>query len=115
MGLDFIKKAAPDFDKGMDRSRIELATPKVFTRQPNATPRAYSARLLGEDEPCSGEKVGISLRDSQVLVMRGLTAIAVLRSPPVLLLEALTASFGEAYGLVQEVQIFSRTLEVTVW
>ena len=96
MGLDFITKAAPDFKKGMDRSRLELATPKVYTQQPNETPPAYSARLTGEDDPDVGEVVGISLQGLQVLVMRGITVIAVLRSPPAFLLDALAKSFGEA-------------------
>ena len=32
MGIDFIKKAAPPFRKGLDRRRIELATPTLFSR-----------------------------------------------------------------------------------
>ena len=34
MGIDFIRKAAKSFRKGLDRRRIELATPNLFTQKP---------------------------------------------------------------------------------
>ncbi len=114
MGLDFIKKAAPNFDKGMDRSRMELATPKVFAQQPNCTPRAYSVRLLVDEDFSIGEAVGITLRNGEVLMLRGLTVVGVFRDPPQAILQALTESFCEAYGTIQELQVLSRTAEVTI-
>ena len=114
MGLDFVRKAAPNFHKGIDRSRVALATPALFTRYPGCTPRAYSARVFQDAEPFVGESVGICLRDGEVLVMRGLNAIAVLRQPPTSLLEALTSSFGVGSGTIQEIQTLSKTAEVTI-
>lgn len=114
MGLDFIRKAAPSFSKGMDRSRIELATPKVFAQQPNCAPRAYSVRLLGDADLSIGEAVGIVLRDGKVLMLRGLTIVGVFRDPPLSVVEALQHSFCEAYGTIQELQVLSRTAEVAI-
>ena len=114
MGLDFIKKAAPSFSKGMDRNRVELATPKVFTQQPACAPRAYSVRLLGDDDLSVGEAVGVTLRDDKVLMLRGLSVVGVFRDPPESVLHALRESFCEACGRIQELQSLSRTAEVTI-
>ncbi len=51
MGLDFIRKAAPAFHKGLDQKRIELATPTLFTQQPGAAPRTYAAHVRGGEAP----------------------------------------------------------------
>ena len=50
MGLDFVRKAAKSFKKGLDNSRVELGTPTLFTREPDSKPRAYVARTLREVE-----------------------------------------------------------------
>lgn len=114
MGLDFIRKATPAFEKGIDRSRIRLATPTFFTEQPKMVPRVYSARLLDDNLPFVGEMVSVSLRDGRVLLLRGIEVLGVLRDPPAALKDALTASFGEACGTVQEIHELSGTAEVTV-
>ncbi len=56
MGIDFIRKAAPSFRKGLDRRRIELATPTLFTQEPASVPRAYAARLRGDKSQAIDEK-----------------------------------------------------------
>jgi hypothetical protein len=115
MGLDFIRKAAPSYRKGLDYRRIELGTPTLFTQQPSDTPRGYAASLRSGQDLLAGEEVCVRLNgQEQVLVLRGLDPVAVLTSPPRELIEALGASFGEAGGVVQEVHEISRTAEITV-
>src|SRR5260370_4861990 len=72
MGIDFIRRAAPSFRKGLDRRRIELATPTLFTQEPASVPRAYAAQLRGDKSLAIGEKLGVRLDGQNVLATRGL-------------------------------------------
>ncbi len=75
MGMDFIRRAAPAFRKGLDRMRIKLATPTLFTQQPESKPRSYAAKLQGDRTAACGEKLGIRLEGEQVHAMRGLDLV----------------------------------------
>lgn len=114
MGMDFIRKAAPSFRKGLDRMRIALATPTLFTQQPASTPCAYAASLNGGFTPTVGDKLGIRLDGERVLILRGLDLVGSFRTPTTELLEALRASHGEACGLVQQVHDIACIAEITV-
>jgi hypothetical protein len=114
MGIEFVKKAAPSFRKGLDRMRIQLATPTLFTQQPAYAPRAYAANLHRGQTVSTGEKLGVRLDGEHVLVLRGIDPVAIFNSPTVELMEALQASHGEACGLVQEVHDIARMVEITV-
>jgi hypothetical protein len=114
MGLDFIKKAAPSFKKGIDRSRIALGTPGLFTKQPIEGARCYSAKLHVGMSAAVGDEVGVRLIDREVILLRGLTQLARLTNPPERLWQALVASFGEASGRVEETLEISRTIEVSI-
>jgi hypothetical protein len=81
MGIDFIRKAAPSFRKGLDRRRIELATPNLFTQEPTSAPRACAAQLRGDKPLAVGEKLGVRLDGQNVLATRGLELVAVFKSP----------------------------------
>jgi hypothetical protein len=114
MGIDFIKKAAPRFRKGLDRRRIELATPTLFTQQPAAAPRAYAAQLRNDKPLAVGDKLGVRLDGQNVLATRGLDLIAVFKNPTAELKSALAASFGEACGTVQVIHSVARIAEITI-
>lgn len=114
MGLDFIRKAAPGFRKGLDRMRILLATPTLFTERPKSRPRSYAAQLCGQETAACGEKLGIRLEGQQVLALRGLDLVATFDCPTSELKEALRASHGEACGEVQTIHDVARVLEITL-
>jgi hypothetical protein len=114
MGVDFIRRAARSFHKGLDRRRIELATPTLFTQQPAAAPRTYAAHVRSGETLTTGEKLGVRLDGDCVVAMRGLDLIATIKSPPADLLAALSASHGEAYGVVHQMHDIAHVAEITV-
>jgi hypothetical protein len=114
MGLDFIRRAAPSFRKGLDRMRVKLGTPTLFTQQPTTTPLAYAAQLRMDRTVEMGEKLGVRFDGHQILAMRGLDAVAVFQNPTAELRDALKASHGEACGIVQTVHAVARVAEITV-
>ena len=114
MGLDFIRKTAPSFHKGLDQRRIELATPTLFTHLPAHAPRTYAAHVQSGTVLASGEKLGVRLDGDRVVALRGLDPIATIDNPPAELIEALSAAHGEACGVVQDVHEIAHVAELIV-
>ncbi|HWO42066.1 MAG TPA: hypothetical protein VNO43_09710 [Candidatus Eisenbacteria bacterium] len=114
MGLDFIRKAAASFRKGLDRRRIELATPTLFTHEPDCAPRTYAATMRNGHGLAVGETVGVRLVEQSVIAFRGLDPVAIFDNPPAELIDALTTSVGEAWGVVQQVHDTAQVAEIAV-
>jgi hypothetical protein len=114
MGIDFIKKAAPFFRKGVDRDRIQLATPTLFTTPPKCEARTYAVRLRQDKSVREGEKLGVRLSGRQILVLRGIDLVGTLNTQNEPLEKALTESFGEACATVQAVHMIARIAEVSL-
>jgi hypothetical protein len=114
MGLDYAEKRAKSYSKGLDRSRIELATPDLFTQQPDCAPRAYAATVGKEYTLSPGDKLGVRLEGEQVVVLRGLDHVATFTNPPAELKAALLSCHGEGCGTVQDSHAMARTAEITV-
>ena len=114
MGLDFIRKAAKSFHKGLDQARIDLCTPGLFTQHPHCEPRAYAAQILGKWELIPGEELSVRFHNDKIVAQRGMDIVAEFYRPPSELVEALRASYGEAYGIVGEVYDDANTVEISV-
>ena len=114
MGIDFIRRAARSFHKGLDRRRIELGTPNFFTQHPTSAPRSYAAAMQSGKCVAEGEKLGVRLEGNRVVAMRGLDPVATFSSPPTELVKALAASHGEACGVVRQIHSMAQTAEIDV-
>ena len=114
MGVDFIRRAARSFHKGLDQSRIDLATPDLFTCKPNCQPRAYAATVQAKQKLRPGEELGVRFHDDKIIAQRGTDIVAEFHTPPEELIEALKASYGEACGTVTEIYDIADTAEITV-
>ncbi|MDE0420423.1 MAG: hypothetical protein OXK76_05975 [Gammaproteobacteria bacterium] len=115
MGLDFIRKAAKSFKKGLDESRIELGTPTLFASEPASSPRTYVARISDEVVLVSGEELGARrLGTGKIVLMRGMDVVGELQAPPSELVEALQKSHNEACGSVVEVHDVANTAEIAL-
>ena len=114
MGVDFIRKAAKSFHKGLDQSRIDLGTPSLFTRQPDREPRAYAATIRENRKLSRGEDLSVRIHEGKIVAQRGMDIVAEFDAPPVELVESLEESYGEACGTVHEVYEIADTVEITV-
>lgn len=114
MGTDFLRRCAPAFHKGLDRRRIELGTPDLFSLKLEGKPRAYAASVQGGVRLAQGDKLSVCLRGKHVLALRGLCPVAEISDPPAELVLGLTASFGEACGEVQIMHEMASIVEITV-
>jgi hypothetical protein len=114
MGIEFLRKIAKPYDKGLDRRRAGLGERNLYTREPEYAPRAFVAKLRDGHEVAPGEKLGICLDGEHVAALRGLDRVATLTNPPAELKDALSARHGEACGEVREVHDIARMAEITV-
>ena len=114
MGLDFIRKVAKSFHKGLDLSRIDLCTPDLFAQHLDREPRTYAARIRANRMLSPGEDVCVRFHDGKIVAQRGLDIVADFEAPPSQLVEALKESYGEACGTVREVYEFADTAEISI-
>ena len=114
MGLDFIRKAAKSFHKGLDQARVDLCTPGLFTQRPHCESRAYAAEIRANRELSPGEELCVRFHDGKIVAQRGMGIVAEFHTPPSELVEALKESFGEACGTVLEVYDDADTAEISV-
>ncbi|GAB4124894.1 MAG: hypothetical protein Tsb0027_23620 [Wenzhouxiangellaceae bacterium] len=114
MGMDFIRKAAKSFHKGLDQSLIDLGTPDLFTHRPDCKPRAYLATIRVGSRLKPGEDLSVRFDDDKIVAQRGMDIVAEFDSPPAELIEGLRESYGEACGTVIEVYEMADGAEITV-
>jgi len=114
MGLEFIRKVAKTFHKGLDNSRIELCTPDLFKKQPQKQPRLYTATICGKRKLHQGDKLIVKMQNSNVVTLIGIDIVAKLDKPTDELIEAINNSYGEACGTVEETYDIADKIEITV-
>jgi hypothetical protein len=114
MGLDFIRTAAPGFNRVLDRRLVEMHSPKLFTRDMPIVSRSARADICGDASVAFGEKVLLRLVKDKVLVQRRNTIIAECPNAPAEFIAHLRVGAGIAEGEITSVQPISQTLEIVI-
>jgi hypothetical protein len=114
MGLDFIRRAAKSFHKGLDRSRVDLCTPDLFTRQPEHESRRFVVTVRPNQRLILGEELCVRVNGTNIVAQRGMEIVAKFEAPPRELVQAIQESYGEACAIVHDVYELADTAEVTV-
>ena len=114
MGSEFLKKTGRTNAKSLDRGRIELSTPDLFTRTPNEQPRSVVAKLEGGAALKCGEKVIIEPSGNALNAVVGNRTLAVVKDAPPDVVSEITGSCGVARGEVSKVHTLSNTVELTL-
>lgn len=114
MGLDFIRTAAPGFNRVLDRRLVEMHSPKLFTRDMPIVSRTARADVCGDAEVTQGEKVLLRFVKDKVIVQRMNTIIAECPDAPAEFIAHLRAGAGIAEGEITAVQLISQTLEIAI-
>lgn len=81
MGQDWIPKAEKAIKRRLDRARIELSTPDLFTQEPNCEGRVASAELEVGAQAAVGDTLVASMEGGEVRLFRGNTPVGRLTSP----------------------------------
>lgn len=114
MGLDFIRNAAPSFNRVLDRRLVEMHSPTLFSRDVPIVSRTARADLCVDAAVTPGEKVTLRVVKGKVIVQRLNTVIAECPNAPAEFVAVLSSGAGIAEGEVTSVQPISQTLEVGI-
>jgi hypothetical protein len=115
MGLDFIKKAAPSFEKGWKNRKEEISTRTLFTVEPQAVPRSVVADLLDDTKlPTAGERLIVQVDSKRLFFCRDMVPLLVLENPPGDLLRQVEDCGNAAISTVERVNEFSNTVDVSI-
>ncbi|SDT42304.1 hypothetical protein [Bradyrhizobium canariense] len=114
MGLDFIRTAAPGFNRVLDRRLVELNSPTLFSRDVPVFSRTARADMRDDVAVTLGEKVMLRVINNKVIVQRLNAVIAECPNAPAELVAILRSGAGIAEGEITSVQPISQTLEVGI-
>lgn len=113
MGIDFIRRVAPNFRKAWDRRRVELCTPDLFTKPVVESSRTAIAEIVGTRLLKAGEGVIIEDSSSGLVCRVGIETVARFSDPPLHLCALTKAAAGLAKGRVEAVHELSGFAEIS--
>lgn len=114
MGAEELKKRRPSHDKYIDRQRVVLATPDLFTRTPEDQPRSCIASIAPDATVEIGERFVIEPTETGMLGRRGNSVVLNFTEPPDDILSAIRSGARVATGEVHRINRFSATVEVMI-
>jgi hypothetical protein len=114
MGAEELTKRRQSHDKYVDRQRVELATPNLFTLMPENQPRSCVATLIGDAAVSIGEFFVIEASNNGLVARRGNSIVLTILDPPADVLSAVRTGAGIASGTVQHVYKLSRRVQVMI-
>jgi hypothetical protein len=114
MGLDFIRTAAPSFNRVLDRRLVEMNSPALFSRDVPVVSRTARAELRGNTNVTMGEKVLLRIVQDKVVVQRRGAIIAECPNAPAEFVAHLRAGAGIAQGEIKSIQPISQTMDIGV-
>jgi hypothetical protein len=114
MGLDFIRRTAPSFNRVLDRRLVEMHTPTFFSRDMRVVSRTVCADICGDAAVTPGEKVLIRVIKGKVIVQRQNVVIAECSNAPAEFVAHLRAGAGIAEGEIKSLQPISQTVEIGI-
>lgn len=92
MGQDWMPKAEKAIRRRLDRARVELSTPQLFTQEPTCAGRVAAAELDIGAQAVVGEDLVASMEGNTARLYRGNTPVGRLTSPSAEQVTALTQS-----------------------
>jgi hypothetical protein len=114
MGAEELKKRRPAHDKYIDRQRVALATPDLFTQTPEDQPRTCVATIVSDASIELGDTYIFEIDGSQLVGRRENSVHLNVQNTPADILGAVRGGAGVATGEVCRINKLSRTVEVTI-
>ncbi|MBY5780153.1 hypothetical protein [Rhizobium leguminosarum] len=114
MGIEFLTRTRTTIRKHIDRKRVELATPDLFTQQPTDQPRCAMISLQQGADVKEGDRLIIELSKASITVRRDNNVVGVYDNPNSEVLANLSNSGGTAGGVVRRVMKLSGKAEVSL-
>lgn len=114
MGLDFITKCTPSFERFWDRNRDGLAEPDLFRRHPQIEGRTFRVCRSEGVTFAEGEEILLRWCEDELMAFRGRNRVGLVQNPPPALLEANRQSDGVLCARVERVHTRSGAADISV-
>lgn len=114
MGIEFLTRTRTTIRKHVDRKRVELATPDLFTQHPTDQPRCAMISLQQGAVVKEGDRLIIELSKASITARRDNNVVGVYDNPNSEVLASLSSSGGTAGGVVRRVMKLSGKAEVSL-
>jgi len=114
MGVDFIRRAAKTLKKSWDKSRVELGTADLFTREPSPLARTAPFEVAQNTTVCAGDLVTVETEGTALVARQSLTEVARTKDPPSELYRAVKDSCGLAKGEIRQVHNLAGVAEIAL-
>jgi hypothetical protein len=114
MGLDFITKCTPTFQRSWDSGRKELLEPDLFRRHPELEGRTF--RLSPAEGSClrEGEQILLRWCGDDLAAYRDRARVGVIANPPQPLLQAADQAGGVLCARVNHVHPRSGAADISL-
>lgn len=112
MGLDFVRKAAPAFNRALDRRAVELRTPTLFSRDVAVVGRTAAAEICHKSRFTIGEKLLLRVTENKLIAQRDNLVVAEFPNPPAEFLNRIQSGAGVEMGEVKAIHAISERVEI---
>jgi hypothetical protein len=114
VGAEELKKRRRSHDKYIDRQRVALATPDLFTRMPEDQARSFVAVMERGIKPAVGSDHILQADKGKLMGCIGNSVHFSATSAPSDILQAITGGAGIAVGEIVRINPISNTVEVKI-
>jgi hypothetical protein len=114
MGIDFIRKAAPRFNRSLDVRAVALRTPKLFARDIPLMARSARATICQSAPFQPNERVLLRVLNDKLVAQRDNLVVAEFSNPPTEMLNQVRCGGGFSEGEVKAVNPLSETVEIEI-
>ena len=114
MGIEFLTRTRKTITKHIDRMRVELATPDLFTQKPADLPRCAMLTLKKGAIVEVGDRLVLESTKSSVTAHRNNVAVGNYDNPSADVMESLAKTGGTAGAVVRRVMKISGKAEVSL-
>jgi hypothetical protein len=113
MGLDFITRCTPGFQRSWDRGRQDIVQHDLFTRHPELRDRTFRLSPTNGTDFQPGEELVFRFHEGELVAFRGRALVGVFTNTTPALVEGVQqAPQGVACGRVDKVHAHSRAADV---
>jgi hypothetical protein len=112
MGVDFNRRAAPNFRKSWNHGKYELAIPTLFTRAPDTQTRSLVAECSAISQMNAGSAITVVAEGDSLLTLNGTRPVGKVKSVPFDIMKRIQDAGGIAVATVRDIHPLSETFDV---
>ena len=114
MGLDFIRRTGGNFKKSWNKGAQSLASPDLYTMNPECVTRSILGALLPGATAKPKEKLILQCEGAALVAYRDIAKVASNSAPPADLFSAIKSCGGYALVVVEKVHERSKMVDLLV-